>query len=405
MSDISKRIEPPIERDLADNPGLVRFDTYNQVLDWAERELAAWRCLADNRDALPPISSDPALQRQEAIPHQIAAAARHALAAESAADLSEVNRRITNALARYANVECLHAATPRGRLVLTLLSQDPPAAVAFLAATTGMHINVVDRGRRAEHDLLPLVHAMSRATLAAYGGPTALKIEDTAFQEVRDRWESRLAEKETTLESVATDVAQWLASQKAQVSEQSQTVTAIEAEHRRTLAAHKQRIAQLEADYAQRLGLRGAIAHWVDLRRRHRLTMVISATMFAAVATAMLYAVAFFAVNGEAFIDQLPGIHVTFPAESVAAGILPPVATTIALGVFILLGIWILQVISRLFLFSAAAANDAGARIAMVQTYLALANETPNTMAADRQVILHSLFGPDHSFGDQSGHQ
>ena len=85
--------------------------------------------------------------------------------------------------------------------------------------------------------------------------------------------------------------------------------------------------------------------------------------------------------------------------------VLPPVATTIALGVFILLGIWILQVISRLFLFSASAANDAGARIAMVQTYLALANETPNTMAADRQVILHSLFGPDHSFGDQSGHQ
>ncbi len=404
MSNISKRIDPPIERDLADNPGPVRFDSYKEVLDWAEQELAAWRGLADHRDALPPISSDPALQRQEAIPHQIATAARHALAGEPAADVSEVNRRISNALARYANLECLHAATPRGRLVLTLLSQDPPAAIALLAATTGMNITVADRGRRAEHDLLPLVHAMTRATLAAHSGPTALKIEDTAFQEVRDRWEARLADKEVTLASVATDVTQWLDSQKAQASEQSQTVAAIEAEHRSTLAAHKQRIAQLETDYAQRLGLRGAVTHWMDLRRRHRWTMLVAGTLFTAVAAAMLYAVTFFAVNGEAFIDQLPGIRGTFPADTVAAGVLPPVATTIALGVFILLGIWILQVIGRLFLLSASAANEAGARIAMVQTYLALANETPNTMTADRQVILHSLFGPDHSFGDQSGH-
>lgn len=405
MSDLSKRIDPPIERDLADNPGHVRFTSYNQVLKWAEQELAAWRGLANNRNALPPLSNDPTLQRQEAIPHQIAAAARHALSADSPTDLSEVNRRISNALARYANLECLHAASPRGRLILNLLTQDPPAAIALLAAVTGIRITFADRGRRAEHDLLPLVHAMSRATVAAYGGPTASNVEDAALQEVRDRWQSLLSEKQATLEAVVADVTQWLALQKSQAATQAQKISAIEQKHEHMLAEHKSHISQLEADYAQRISLRGAFSHWADRRRRHLFAMVLAGAAFAAVATALLYSVVFFAINGEALIDQVPGLYRAFPANTVAGGILPPVAATIALGLFILLGIWVLQIISRIFLFSASAANDAGARITMAKTYLALDNEALGTTASDRQVILHSLFTQDRGPGDQATRQ
>lgn len=400
MAETAKRIEPPIESDLGDNPGLVRFATYQDAFDWAEREADAWRCLANHRNDLPPISIDASLQRQEAIPRQIANAARHALDAADGADLADAHRRISNGLARYADGECLHAASPVGRLVLDLMGDDPQAALALLAAHTGTRILVADRGRRIEHDLMPVAHAVARAAVAEYGGPSVLKNQDAAFLALRDDWTALMAGKQAELEQIVLDVADWMDEQRKSIANQRQHLSAVEKDHERAFADHKLRLTELESDYTQRVGLRGAAAFWITKRRRFLTASILSAVAFPVTAGAIIYAVLWFALSGQGLIENLPGLGAVFAEPRPANDVLGPVATTIALGLFILFGIWVLQIISRVFLTSVSGMNDAGARVAMVQTYLALARDTSTAADGDRQIILRALFAGEAATPD-----
>ena len=395
MAQTAKQMEPPVEHDLGDNPGLVRFTTYDDALDWAEREVAAWQCLADHRNDLPPISLDASLQRQESIPRQIASAARHAIAADADADLTDARRRIANGLARYANRECLHAASPIGRLVLDLIDDDAAAALALLAAHTGANIMVADRGRRIEHDLLPVAHALARAAVAEYGGPSALKSQDAAFQALRDDWTALMAARQADLEQTVLDVADWMEQQRQLVAKQQGHLAAVEKDHEQAFTDHKRRISELESDYTQRVGLRSAATFWLAKRRRFAVASTLSAIAFPIVAVAIIYAVLWFALRGQSLVENLPGLASVIDGAGSGSNILAPVATTIALGLFILFGIWVLQIISRIFLSSIAGLNDAGARVAMVQTYLALVHDTSGAAESDRQVILRALFSGD----------
>ncbi len=397
MAEMTKRIDPAIELDLGDNPGKVSFATYNELLSWGEREVAAWRGLADHRETLPPLTGDPALQRQQAVPSQIVSIARQALAAGPGSDLSDIRRRLVQSLNRYTQADCIHHRSVRGRMVLQLLETDPAAAVAMLAAYTHMTLTVADRGRGVEHDLMPLLHALARATAVEQGGPTALRAEQGAFVTMRNDWNQRLAGKQEDLESAVVDVTGWLAEERAGVDRLRQQFADLETRHSAAIDDYKASLANLERDYAARLNLRSSAGYWSRKRFGHRLAAVIAGLTFPAVAAGIIYAVFWFATVGEGLVRQLPGLRDITADATISTSIIAPVAGTIVIGLIVLFGIWLLQLISRFFFANLAQMSDAGERVAMVQTFLALAREDGPDGHADRLLVLQALFRPGRS--------
>ena len=395
MAEMIIKIDPAIALDLGDNPGTVSFATYNEILSWAEQEVAAWRALADHRDTLPPLTGDPALQRQQAVPSQIVSIARQALTAGAQADLTDMRRRLVQSLNRYAQSDCIHHRSIRGTMVLQLMETDPAAAIAMLAAYTGMNLTVADRGRRVEHDLMPLLHALARATVVEQGGPTALRAEHGAFITMRNEWNQRLAGKQHDLEDAVVSVTGWLAGERADIARLRQEYGDLSARHTKAVDDYKSSLAALERDYAARLGLRSSAGYWSRKRIGHRIAAVIAGFAFPSISIGIIYAVFWFATVGEGLVRQLPGLRNLTPDAPVSPAIITPVAGTIAIGLIVLFGIWILQLVSRFFFANLSAMSDAGERVAMVQTFLALSrdDDSPAT-PVDRLLVLQALFRP-----------
>jgi hypothetical protein len=65
------------------------------------------------------------------------------------------------------------------------------------------------------------------------------------------------------------------------------------------------------------------------------------------------------------------------------------------------MGFWILRVVSRLFHMNVVATADAGERVTMVKTYLALFDEK-KLSEADRILVLQALFRPTSQTPDES---
>ncbi len=404
MAEMIVRIDPAIELDLGENPGKVSFATYNEILSWAEQEVAAWRALADHRDTLPPLTSDPALQRQQAVPSQIVSIARQALAAGAGADLADMRRRLVQSLNRYGQSDCIHHRSIRGAMVLQLMETDPAAAIVMLAAHTGMTLTVADRGRRVEHDLMPLLHALSRAAVVEQGGPTTLRAENGAFTTMRNEWSQRLAGKQRDLEGAVISVTEWLAGERADVARLRQDYEDLSARHAKAIGDYKAGLAALKRDYAARLSLRGSAGYWSRKRIGHGIAAIIAGFAFPAIAVGIIYAVFWFATVGEGLVRQLPGLRDLTPDATLPPAILTPVAGTIAIGLIVLFGIWILQLVSRFFFANLSLMSDAGERVAMVQTFLALSRDDDSEATpADRLLVLRALFRPGRATQFENG--
>lgn len=395
MAEMTRRIDPAIELDLGDNPGKVSFATYNELLSWAEQEVAAWRALADHRETLPPLTGDPALQRQQAVPSQIVSIARQALATAPGGDLSDIHRRAVQSLNRYRQMDCIHHRSVRGRMVLHLMETDPAAAIAMLAAYTRMTLTVADRGRRVEHDLMPLLHALARATVVEQGGPTALRAEHGAFVTMRNEWNKRLAGKQQDLEDAVIEITGWLAQERADMDQLHQQYADLSTRHTQAIDDYKASLAALERDYAARLSLRSSAGYWSRKRIGHRLAAAIAGLAFPAIAAGIIYAVFWFATVGEGLVRKLPGLRDVTADAALSPAVITPVAGTIVIGLIILFGIWILQLVSRFFFANLSLMSDAGERVAMVETFLALTREDDDhEVTAERALVLQALFRP-----------
>ncbi|MHA1565077.1 MAG: hypothetical protein ACTSX7_07175, partial [Alphaproteobacteria bacterium] len=340
MAEMITKIDPAIELDLGDNPGTVSFSTYNEILSWAEQEVAAWRSLADHRDTLPPLTGDPALQRQQAIPSQIVSIAHQALATGTrdrtrdgaregtGADLTDMRRRLVQSLNRYEQLDCIHHRSIRGTMVLQLMETDPGAAIAMLAAYTHMTLTVADRGRRVEHDLMPLLHALARATVVEQGGPTALVAEHGAFTTMRNEWNQRLAGKQHDLEDAVVSVTDWLAGERADIARLHQEYGDLSARHTKAIDDYKSSLAALERDYAARLSLRSSAGYWSRKRLGHRIAAIVAGFAFPTIAIGIIYAVFWFATVGEGLVRQLPGLRDLTADATLSPAIIAPVAGT-----------------------------------------------------------------------------
>ncbi|MHA1570485.1 MAG: DUF6161 domain-containing protein, partial [Alphaproteobacteria bacterium] len=311
------------------------------------------------------------------------------------ADLTDMRRRLVQSLNRYEQLDCIHHRSIRGTMVLQLMETDPGAAIAMLAAYTHMTLTVADRGRRVEHDLMPLLHALARATVVEQGGPTALVAEHGAFTTMRNEWNQRLAGKQHDLEDAVVSVTDWLAGERADIARLHQEYGDLSARHTKAIDDYKSSLAALERDYAARLSLRSSAGYWSRKRLGHRIAAIVAGFAFPTIAIGIIYAVFWFATVGEGLVRQLPGLRDLTADATLSPAIIAPVAGTMVVGLIVLFGIWILQLVSRFFFANLSLMSDAGERVAMVQTFLALSRDDDNPADhSDRLLVLQALFRP-----------
>ncbi len=147
--------------------------------------------------------------------------------------------------------------------------------------------------------------------------------------------------------------------------------------HRGELDRLTKRLEKTEQIYTKKLALQASVGYWDDKRKHHRnmarwmgfLTLVVAGG------------------TGYLFVDTAYDLlEETLPNISVGKlGIMLAIST---------FGIWLTRLFSKIFVSNLHLRTDAGERVTMILTYLALLREEKGLEHEDRKLILQALFRP-----------
>ena len=423
--------EPPVDMDLGNNPGQVKFAALSDFQIWITAEEEFWSNIHQN------------LHKKK-----VSEETKHLL------EETEKKRRekmryqpergdIIALLRRYADGHLIHRDSKAGQLVDTFVAtQDWEQAAAYIIAGSMGEIIVLAPFDQ-EYDIAPLIYAASK--IAADLGPDNvdwqrnLKIKQNlidqqaiqaqiATNKLNDQvkeagtlekqikslgedLERKLDEAlaphrssiDTTLKNAVSD------GKKAKESFDSATEALTE---RLQIAMDKaqeeaeKRILAVDEAYRDRMDLKAVADLWMGKRRQHKTWAIIFGGAFA-VGLAGVVVLTF--IFGDKFIDII-GLSASIVPAAPSAGDTFDIAKRdwapggIVLAAAVGLAVYaFLRQLGRLFLTNLAQYGDADERIAMIDTFITLEKEGKLTAKVDRILILQALFrpGPGASPGDE----
>src|ERR1700752_388165 len=227
-----------------------------------------------------------------------------------------------------------------------------PASAAWLRAgalATAWQEGWIDRGSAFETTLETVYRKWDErfdAKLVAINGTAqALTGELNAITEEKTKWQTRLVE---ATEASATFIK-----------------------------AGGEKITAFESAYNQALALRAPTQYWRDKQRSHWMA---AGGWFAAFAIGAVLSV----IGVWYVLHVTVELRFTGPETAPYTGFIPSIGAA-------LLGAWFIRMFSRQMISNLALGADAGERVAMVKTYLAL-TEGGHASESDRGLILSSLF-------------
>ena len=157
----------------------------------------------------------------------------------------------------------------------------------------------------------------------------------------------------------------------AQKAEQKES---FEAEFKKT----QKKLADLERTYDEKLALRAPVEYWDKKRVHHQFVMWWMAMVTALSAVAITVIFAWVAYD-------------LFEATTLSTVQLWKLGIMLAISSF---GVWLIRLLSKIFISNLHLRTDADERVTMIKTYLALLLEGSGPKDDERQLILQTLFRP-----------
>ena len=140
----------------------------------------------------------------------------------------------------------------------------------------------------------------------------------------------------------------------------------------------QEKIDDIERAYKEKLALQSSDEYWVEKRGHHQLVMwkmAIATALCAAAITGIFVLVA----------------YVLFEATTLSEVQLWKLGVMLAISSF---GVWLIRLLSKIFISNLHLRTDADERVTMIKTYLALLLEGKGPKDDERQLILQTLFRP-----------
>lgn len=399
--------DPPLEYDLSDNPGKVRFQNLAELSKWATKERQIWDELLE---PLRPAGYYHQMQNQQKRgSHLLTDAVQEIRSlykqAKPDEDIDQKIRevsRLKEGFQHYTEGRCLHSDSAKGQYITELFKSagtkiTKAQKLALLAAAIQLPIEPQDSNTQ-NLDLRSALDAHIHWQLRALGadkGVTALsEAHEAALQALKHKWDStlsehaekhRLAEKAITATRVAIDLLH---------SDQKERFDAYQQET-------EQRIKDFETRHREGLATEAPATYWKAKAARHRWVAVAAAVLFSVVGGAAIF---WLSKN----LSNIHSLHVVPPSDALMneapTALNSWLTTFVAFIVPFFFVVWFLRLVVRIFLSNLALADDASERVMMLQTFRSLLEHDEGKLQPeDRILMLQALFRPAVRASDDDG--
>jgi hypothetical protein len=383
--------DPPLEISLGNNPGVVRFKTSEEAINWIQREWGFWQALRN--------LGSPTDQWLDSMWGHESTYFNNLISETDAWHKQSLPRQhwevtLSGKLAPYNSLQRIHSESLRGKFVQNL-------GMPLLAFRVALLLGV-PKNLPLPFNGLCIFELWSRAAFIAdcfeRGWTDVAPSVERAFADVLSKWEKRLGEiskaQERAVEQLKVrdrEQGERIASLASLVDQHRELLTKHQSEVATTLEESKASIAkhidgvrlEIDAYKAQvknEIAFKAPITYWEAKRDKHR----------DRARTAFIWFIIILIVGaGSLLVGAFMGVQYLFEHEKEFKY---EMLAFLAIGAFPI--VWVLRILSRHHLGNVALEDDAGDRIAMAQTFLALMEDPDKVKEADRILILSALFRP-----------
>ena len=381
-------INPPIEKRLPPNAQPLRFGTFEQIIDWAQRQLEPWQ-KATGGKAINQLVKNPllinALSEQIRTPSDIEQSAKQATI-DKPTEITNIINKIETALDKYAAGKCLLAESREAKHALNLIGKDKDLAASTLFFFQGQAFNL-QKNQHIINDFDIFIRGLLETSIFRRGITADLQAERDGLNEAHKEVKQALAESREQLRSIEESHNVW-----------DEKLGTLASEHEKGYTEQtegvKKRLQEAETLFKEELRLRAPVEYWRKKKTAHLFTSIVAGVLFVVAIVAMLV------LLKDKFGSVLSILDAVAEHSKNDKGI--TTASIFFLGVVpAFLVLWVLRLVSRVFLNNLALLADASERVAMTNTFLALMEEPDKVTEQDRILILQALFRPTATQGGQ----
>lgn len=382
---VSRAAEPPepplFSLDLGANGGVLAPTNVEELLGWLRSELNFWSWSQDERPGHHKGALDAAMGPLQNAISQTEQAESYRAHGNPEASLTHVLAARDQIGVAYREKGLPHSSSQLGARVHQLCS-DRKFALAYLftvlpsETSNGYMFDAKDIGSWAGF----LSGLIDSAKLLG-DVPSYMAAKSRAIDELHARAERLHGERRATLDELHRDFAHAAKSISSALSTQEQQFNAqlekIELSHSDALGKHSGEMNSLRATFRESMTLRAPVEYWQSKAQTHNAKAATLTKVIAASFGVTLLAVAMLLVYFPPFDGGKP----------------EPLKLSLT-ALVVLLGVWAIRLVVRMFLSHTHLATDAEERVTMVKTYLAFLEGEKLPSDDDRKLILSALFRP-----------
>jgi len=372
-------VEPLFTLELGNNGGTLAPIDINELLAWTNKEIQSWNWLRSVSGAgnLSAVQQPMSLLLQA---NDYAIQAQQLGTANQSTTRDRLSGVQSNLRGAYLNTQFPHSTSTLGIRLRSMQEVSKAAAYGYLFALLGnqqrFEPNEVDSWGGFIEGLL------EKRSLEGIPG-SAFQAANEQFAQLNGKAEKLLAECTAAYRELEKKYASLVQSVEGRSTEQDTVFAERLAGYDNQLEAdtneHKSKMSAIETTFKEQMRLRGPVSYWETRKKNHRaLAIGFGITSFLSIVAL--------------------GIATVLEAKDLfgdlTAGQQPNTWKLFALIIPAVFGAWAIRLLVRIFLSNSHLATDAAERVVMIQTYLALLEESKLSEEKDRTLVLASVFRP-----------
>ncbi|MFI8619269.1 DUF6161 domain-containing protein [Acidovorax sp. NPDC077693] len=382
---ISKAAEPPepplFILDLGSNGGVLAPTSVQELMAWLQHELNFWSWTQDERPGHHKGALDAAMGPLHNAINQTEQAANYRSQGNAEASQTHVLHARDQLAVAYGEKGLPHSTSQLGTRIHQL-SSDRKFALAYLfpmlptETSSGYQFDAKDLGSWAGFLSGLVDSAKLFGDVAAH-----MAAKNRAMDEVQARAERMHGDRREVLDELHREFSLTTQAINSAMSTQSEHFKAkleeIESSHSDALEKHRGEMNSLRETFRESMTLRAPVEYWQSKAHSHNTKATTLIKVIAGSFGVTLFAVAI-------LLWYFP------PFES---GKPEPLRLSL-IALVVVLGVWAIRLVVRMFLSHTHLATDAEERVTMVKTYLAFLEGEKLPSDDDRKLILSALFRP-----------
>lgn len=372
----STTIDPnrfPLEISVGTTGIILRFNSHDEIANWAERQSESWKPLEQLISYDEPAAKNAVMQFRAFFENLKTYANSLSPIKSDNPNFAKHTQRLTQSLATLQQGKRLPTESVEGQAILNDLPINPGRALGrFLVR----HADLSPQGN-SPVTLARFVEYVVDAKTAGLSLTGEQEAQVAALTMIKQEWDRKFQNHENSLANLQARGEAELHKRSGNLENAWKELEAAKKDHIETKT-------RIESAFKKEMELRAPATYWSERAVNSRWVAFFAACAFVGLASAMIYLIANL---GPQILDHLRSKDGTITVGGIVVITVPS-----------LVGFWVLKLFSRIFINNLNSARDASFRGTLIRTFLALTVEKDATMKdGDRTLILHSIFRPENA--------